>query len=145
MDLSFEVVFSVSRLKMISDDYQVDIYNLFLEDLLLKIVITHSSLLLIQMLITTRLRMRQMMNKFKKCLSLQTCNWRRNNCRMSEEIVNYNNINILLINRPMVLQMVPQGDRVGMALMPWMMSAKDDTVSLIGASITAISTPKART
>ena len=60
----------------------------------------------------------------------------------SEEIVNYNNINILLINRPMVLQMVPQGDRVGMALMPWMMSAKDDTVSLIGASITAISTPK---
>ena len=60
----------------------------------------------------------------------------------SEEIVNYNNINILLINRPMVLQMVPQGDRVGMALMPWMMSAKDDTVNLFGSSILAISKPK---
>ena len=60
----------------------------------------------------------------------------------SEEIVNYGNINMLSINRPMILQMVPQGDRVGMALMPWMMSAKDDTVNLFGSSILAISKPK---
>lgn len=59
--------------------------------------------------------------------------------RTSEEIVNYNRINTVLIRNPMMLQFTPQG----IGAMPWMVAAEDDQVTLIGSSITAISKVKA--
>ncbi|MAV53361.1 MAG: hypothetical protein CMQ01_06300 [Gammaproteobacteria bacterium] len=56
---------------------------------------------------------------------------------VADEIVNYNNINTLLVNKPMILGLDHNTRQLGG--MPWMPLAKNDKVTIIGSAIIAIS------